>query len=67
MYIYRHPTIGIVISLQPSTVTVAEGSDSIFRVVATGDSELPYSVQFTTADGTAQGTCFYQNTPVNTQ
>lgn len=52
---YPH-SVGIVISLQPSTQTVPEGSAAIFRVVATGDSELPYSVEFRTADGSAQGT-----------
>ena len=48
-------TVGIVISLEPATQTVSEGSEAVFRIVALGDSVLPYSVIFQTIDGSAQG------------
>ena len=34
---------------------MSEGGDAVFRIVATGDSELPYSVTFETEDGSARG------------
>ena len=45
----------IEIRLEPSSQTVAEGSSATFRVVTTGQSDLPFSVLFRTVDGTAEG------------